>query len=168
MLNNNKFLLGLFLLFVGMALLIDSIGLVSLKSNLVFAYALLGYGLISVYLSLGSDQRGRLFISTAAFLIGVVLYVISQYELLNKYDIILPSVLFISGSGFMVLFIDNTNEKSFLFSSLILYTASILIIYFSGSSGIIDFITRINIIFIDYWAVFLVLMGLGVLLNRYK
>lgn len=143
-------------------------GIIDVPLILLSAWILMVYGFTAVLVTLGTQRKGFLFISTSMFMTGVVLYVSHNYMFLNPNALVFPSSLFIIGSGFLMLFIDDTTSKIFLYSSGILIFFAFISIWLSRSFGIMRFVTTLSSIVIDYSPVFLILIGISILMNRKK
>ncbi len=101
-------------------------------------------------------------------MIGIILVIKSNYEIINTRGIVFTSILFIGGTLFFILFIDNAGVKGFLFTSLILIIAGIIPITFLKGIGILDYANKAADIAEDFWPVALIILGLNVFLNRKK
>jgi hypothetical protein len=97
---------------------------------------------------------------------GVILFIINQFEILNPVKILLPSILIITGTGFFMLYFDNTKESIFLVISIILFAISLFLIRFTGKYPVINQANRIVYIILEFWPVLLSLLGIGILADR--
>lgn len=143
-------------------------GIIEVPLVLITAIVFMIYGLASVVVTIGSQRRAFLFFSTVIFLIGILLYVTNQYLFLNSKALLFPSGLFIIGSAFLMLFIDDNANKIFLYTSGILIFFSFISIWIARSLGIMNFINSFSSIILDYSPIFLILIGITILINRKK
>lgn len=97
-----------------------------------------------------------------------MMFVINYYEIFNPSSAIFASILFITGAGFFILFIDNTEEKVFLFSGMLLLLISYSTITFLKDMQIIKTANSLSNLVLDYWPAFLLLFGINILLMRKK
>lgn len=164
--GKNKSLFGLGLIALGVLLLLKYVGIISLDNDRLLGYFLFFYGVISAAKFFGSSQTGGLYISGISFICGVALLVVSYYEILSPQKLILPTILFSTGTGFILLFLNNTNEKIFLIIGSILLLSGTLSVQFFNSINSIKLSNRIGIVVLQYWPVLLVLIGLGIIFNR--
>ena len=95
-----------------------------------------------------------------------MMYVINNYEILKPSSAIFASILFITGSSFIILFIDNTKEKAFLYSGILLLAVSYSVITVFKNLEIIKTANSLSNLVLDYWPVFLLLFGINILLMR--
>jgi len=142
--------------------------IIDISLVLLSAWLLMIYGFASVLVSLGSQRKGYLFISTVIFLVGIVLYISNQYMFLNPKALIFPSSLFIIGSAFLMLFIDDSSDKVFLYASGVLIFFALISVWFTRSFGIMKFVNSLSSIIIDYSPVFIILIGISILVSRKK
>lgn len=163
---NNFIALGISLIIIGIFYLLRFLTIINAPITELISYVFILYGIVTVYFSLGTGFRGRLFFASIVFLSGVMMYVINNYEILKPSSAIFASILFITGSSFVILFIDNTKEKTFLYSGLLL-----LIISYSAATvfknyEIIKAANSLSNLVLDYWPVFLLLFGINILIMR--
>lgn len=143
-------------------------GIIDIPLVLITAIIFMVYGLASVIAAIGSQRKAFLFFSTVVFLIGILLYVTNQYLFMNSKALLFPSGLFIIGSAFLMLFIDDSTNKIFLYTSGILIFFSFISIWIARSLGIMNFINSFSSIILDYSPIFLILIGITILINRKK
>lgn len=141
-------------------------GVIAVSLTLVIAYAFLIYGIVSVFVSMGTHQRAGLFLGTAIFLTGVVLFVVENFTIIQPDILIFPSILFISGAGFLMLFLDDRLNKVFLYSSVILIPLSIISMLFIKRFTVFGLANRLASGLADYYPIFIILLGVYLLLNR--
>lgn len=163
---NNFILLGFSLIIIGIFFLLRFFEIINTPFTLIASYVFIFYGIADVYFSFGTGYRGRLFFASIIFLSGIMMFVINNYEILYPSSAIFPSILFITGAGFLILFIDNMNEKIFLYSGIFLTLISLLSITFLKDSAIIQTANNISMLVLDYWPVFVLLFGINILLMR--
>jgi hypothetical protein len=149
--------------------LIQTIGLVDIDFNALLGCALLLYGLVSTYTSFGKDNsRGTLFLSVCVFLLGVLLFVISFFDIPSYRGLYIASVLFITGSAFLILYLQNHIEHLLLFIALFMILLSCITIYFYNSVSIIQFADKIAGKIIDNWELVFILFGFSLLAGSGK
>ncbi|MGE5680384.1 MAG: hypothetical protein ACM34K_05830 [Bacillota bacterium] len=164
--RNHQSLLSYIFILVAIAYMLKLIGIISLSFNVLVSYAFLIYGIVSVYVSMGRHQRGGLFLGTAIFLTGVVLLIVENFTIIQPNILIFPSLLFITGAGFLMLFIDESGNKIFLYTALILIPLSILSMLFVRRFTFLGFANRLTANLADYYPVFIILLGVYLLMNR--
>ena len=162
----HKMLLGFTLIVTGLLNLINLFGIAALNFNEYYYYILQFIGLAFVFTSIGKSNYGMLFAGSTLFMTGVTLLVVNQFEILSPVKIILPSVLVISGTGFIMLYIDNMQENTFLILSVIQFAIAILLIKFGNEYSIINRAGRVAYLILEFWPVLISLLGIGILVNR--
>lgn len=166
--NVSRIISGAGLMLIGIAYILQITGVLSFDIKIASAYLLLFYGLVFVSANLGKNHRGILFAGAVIFIAGVVMFVINNYEILNPVKILLPSILFSVATGFLMLYVDDSKEKMFLIAAVILYVISLLLIKLMDFFFIINYANRISFVILQLWPVFLLLAGIGLLVNRKK
>ena len=164
--NMNRFFAGVAFVVLGIGYLLRIFHLTGINSQEIIGVSLIVFALPAAYFSFGKGKRSMLFLSTCMFLLGIIFIIIDRFEILQPKDLIFTSILFMIGAALIILFIDNTKEKIFLYTGMILLLSSVLSIKFAESSGYIRLANKIGSVIIDYWPVFLILVGLSFLFNR--
>lgn len=143
----------------------------SIFTSNVFTAAVILFGILGLTgtaLSLGARNRVLLFISTSVFLTAVLFFTIENFVIQNQDLLTIPTILFISGAGFVMLFIDNTKAKAFLHSGLLLIVFSMLMIFVLGTGPLIAYVNRLSLYILDFWAGMFIIIGFLLLASRYK
>ena len=166
--RTRQFTLILILILTLFVYLFKLTGILNISTSDIITYLFLVYGIASVYINLGQNRQGSLFFNTIIFLLGVVLFIVNHYKFMNLNNIIFPSILFISGAGFLMLFIDDFTKKIFLLVSAVLILLAIFAVWLSAEFAIFRFANSVSIIIWDYAPLFLILIGVSILLNRKK
>lgn len=156
----NKILIGLSLIVWGLLSLLDYFLLVDFQPNTIITITLIFYGLTTVYFNFGSGNRGYLFAGTFLFLVGILLYTTSTYDLISANKLFLFSFLFIIGSSFLMLTLENLKEKTFAFAGGLMLLLSIALMPVEGFNDYFVFLNRITMAFVSYLPFFLIIFGI--------
>ncbi|MCX7798096.1 MAG: hypothetical protein N2249_05705 [Melioribacter sp.] len=119
---NYKTLAGISLIAYGI-LNILNYKLLRLSAESILGIPLIIFGIPSVFVSFSYKKRNMIVLSTVIFYTGLFLTLDGFYKVYSYLSLIL-FVFFLSASIFLLLFIENTNNKSFLYSSLLLFIIS--------------------------------------------
>ncbi len=151
---------------ISLFLFFESFGIVTINNGLFIGILLIIYGLVIVILNLGKNHIVKIFFSTILFYIGILLLVENLFEILDKGKIIFPSLLFILGGGFFMLFLDNPKEKIFLLTSIILFVISIVVIKFFIAFWFVLVANQLGDTLIQNWQILIIFLGISFLLDR--
>jgi len=165
-LNNKISPLALSLIVLGFVLLLKLVGEVTAPYVNIYGNMFLFYGIVSVFMNMGKQRKGSLFVGVLSFMVGVLVYIMNHFNMMTTNQIILPSIFFAFSSAFLFLFIDDFSEKTFLYISLLLILAGYLSIPFYGSSELIKFSASISRTILSQWEYLLIIIGIGVLTDR--
>ncbi|MBA4406865.1 hypothetical protein C0389_06285 [bacterium] len=166
--SNSRLVLGISFLLVGVFSLLRYFGIVSISDEQLFGTVIILYSLPTVYCSLENGRREKLVWATVLFCAGVVFIVKSYFEILDTRGIVFASILFAGGAAFMLLFIENTKEKIFLLSALLLVFLSYLSVTFFKKLGLFETVNKIGNLFEVFWPVVLMLLGIVIFIHRKK
>lgn len=156
------------LTFIALSILLKLLGIIDFDNREIWGYGLIFYGISLVYISFGSDQKGRLFIGSIIFLAGLFFYIISKFEFFQISTLIIPALLLIFSISFFMLFIDNLHEKSLLLISALFFVAGTIITLFNGEINLAAFLNSIVKITLNYWVVVLIAIGIILIIQREK
>ena len=163
--NNQPILLYL-LIFLALATALKLMGVIDIQSTELIGYAMIFYGINLVYTSFGKKERGILFAGTSLFLIGLLIFLTNHFEFLNEREIIFPSILFIAGISFLMLFFDDTSKKNFFIISATLIFTAIAVTAILGNITLPLFFNSVVNITVKYWPVAVITIGIILILHR--
>jgi len=139
------------LIFLAVEILLKLFGVINLSSDEIFGYAFFIYGISSVSISFSKNHRGILFIGSLIFCIGFILLIISNFEIMNTNAIVFPSTLFVLATGFIILFFDDLENKTFLFLATIFFVIAVFTAIYNGSFEFVKFLGSMENIVLAFW-----------------
>jgi len=119
-----------------------------------------------VFNSFGNNRKGVLFTASVIFLIGLVLFVISNFEIQHLPALIIPASLMIIGVGLLMTYIDGDHITFVFILSLLLIAAGIIITVTHGEFTFHSFISSLFGISTKSWPVLLIFAGVFVLFRK--
>ncbi len=164
--KNKVSTLALSLIVLGILLLLKLAGEVTAPYKDIYINMLLFYGIVSVFVNMGTQNKGGLFVGVLSFMVGVVLYVINHFDIMSTNRLILPSLFFVLAAGFLFLFFDDFSERIFLYVFLFLILAGYLSNIFYDSAEWIRFSAESSKIILSQWEYLFIIIGLGVITDR--
>ena len=164
--SNNQTVLIYLLIFLALSVALKLIGVINVGNTELIGYAMIFYGINLVYFSFGKKKHGILFTGTALFLIGLLLFLVSNFEFVNDKEIIFPSVFFILGISFLMLFLDSTSKKNFLLISATFILSALVVTVLLGTITATLFFEAVIKITTRYWPVALVTIVLLIVIYR--
>lgn len=162
----NRLIIILAAAFLVIALFLKFIGILNFTYAEFAAYMLIFSGVGVVYSTIGKNEKKLLFAGVIAFLIGIELFITSKYEIVKLSNVILPSIFFILGTAFLVLFIDDLSSKLMLTISLIFFISGIYFFSKLGKFSFSDFFNSALSIAANYWHLIIVIAVIIILLNK--
>jgi hypothetical protein len=132
----------------------------------LLSYIFIFIGLSYVFTSFGNNRKGILFTSTVIFLVGLVLFTISNFEIQHMSKLIVPSSLMIIGIGFLMTFIDGDQVKYLLVLSLLFIAAGIIITITYGEITFRSFFYSFIGFAEKYWSVVLIFGSVFLLFRK--
>lgn len=154
------------IIFLALTLLLKFLGIINITYYELAGYVLIFYGVGIVYTSMGLNKKISLFLGVILFFTGLLIFVINNYDITKFSNIVLPSIFFILGAGFLVLFIDDYDNKLLAVISVIFFISGIFFFLKLGTFSFSDFIKSILSIITKYWPLVLIITAIIVLLNK--
>lgn len=164
----NNFALGAVLFFYGMLSLLGFFNILNVDYTNQIAYSFLLFSTLSVVTKLDKLKRTSILLISIVFNAGLILLIHNNYEILNEYDLVLSIILLMTGSGFLLIFLQNTLEKTPLYISVFLLFFSFVTSAFYKTNVIIQFANKITLILFDLWPVFLIVFGILLVAGKSK
>jgi hypothetical protein len=149
-----------------LAYILYLIGFIDANSSTLISYGLLFYGVISVYLSIGTAQKGYLFFNTLVFMTGVVFFLTENFVFINPVALLIPAVYFILSAGFIILYIDNYSEKLFLMVAGSSFVVGFIIILLYGNYNFRILLQGISDFILKFYPLAIILLGLFLFFRR--
>lgn len=132
----------------------------------LLAYVFIFFGLSYVFNSFGNNRKGTLFTSTVIFLVGLVLFTISNFEIQHISRLIIPSSLMIIGIGFLMTYIDGDQVTYSLILSLLFIAAGIIITITFGEITFRSFYSSFIGVTEKYWSVLIIFAGIFLIFRK--
>ena len=149
-----------------LSVLLKIVGIINISYTELAGYALIFYGIGTVYISMGKKKRNLLFMGAVLFLIGVELIIVNNYDFLSLSNVVLPSIFFILGTAFMILFIDDLSNRLLLVISIIFLISGIFFFAKLGTFNFSNFLKSTLSITLKYWPVIIIVTALILLLKK--
>ena len=149
----NFYLLMLFTIVTFLSLF----GIVTLSALDIAAYACLLWGISLFYSSYLKQYQIGIVIGSVFFLTGTVLFVFTQFEILNFGTVFVPSALIVIGISLLIAnLLTKVNSIAVLFSFLSLF-AGIWLLISRGTATVDLYISAVKTLAKSYWIVILFL-----------
>ncbi len=139
--------------FIAFAILLNLFGIIDFANSEILGYALLFYGISSVYISFEEELKIFLFTGSTAFLTGVLLIIINYFNFFDITEIIVPALLFILGIDFLMLYISDKSYLLGLLISIVFIVLGMILTIKHGSFKILHFLEAIVAVFKIYWPI---------------
>ena len=139
---------------------------INIRNIELLGYVLIFFGLSYVFNSFGQNKPGLLFTATVIFLSGMILFITSNFEIIQPSRLILPAFLMIIGIGFLMVYIDGGMRVPILVFSLSFIIAGIIVTVIRGNFAMHTFFTSISGMAEKYWPVLLIFAGVILLFRK--
>ncbi len=164
--NRNQLIILYLIIFIFFAIALKYFGLAQYDNLELLAVIFVAYGSGTVYNTIGQNKKFSLFVGTSAFLSGIVFFLIGKQQIFNSSGILFPSILFILGIGCLMLFFDNTADKSLLIIAAVFMVLGIIYTGVSGSFNTATFLNSLYELAQEYWLIILVVIIAIYLVSR--
>lgn len=144
------------------------LGFVDFSTMEILSYTFVFYGISQVYVSMGRGKKLSLFIGSTIFLLGIEFFLIDNFDIITTSSIIFPSLMLILGISSFMLFLDNTEDKTILFISLIFILIGVIYSISVGSMRFGNFFTALFQLIIKYWVILILALVIIFIISRDK
>ena len=152
--------------FLALSILLKILGVIDFDSITILGYAFIFYGISAVYVSFGKRRKIFLFFGTFIFLVGLVMFLVSNFEFGNLRAVLFPALLLIIGISILMLYLDGNAGTFLIVSSAFFIAAGIMLTYTIGEFSYNRLINSILSITLKYWPVILIVLGIIFLIKR--
>ncbi len=156
------------LVFLAFSIFLKLFGIIDVEGSEILGYLFIFFGISIVYLFMGKRKSGIVFTGTAVFLVGIVLFLLNNFDFPNPSELIFPSTFFIVGISSFMVFVDDSTHNIFLPISIILLLFGLIFTFIIGSLSFNSFTSSFVKILMKYWPVAIILVGLLFLLWERK
>jgi len=163
--RNNLILIYL-LIFVSILIFLRALGVIHISNDELLGYVLIIYGLSLFYSSFISDRKIFLFIGSTIFLIGIIFFLLSNFQFQNTHDFILPAIIFIFSISSLMVYLSDTTQKISVYTAIILCAMGVGAMVLVIENGITGYFANIVFITEIYWPMFIILIVVIMLVNR--
>jgi hypothetical protein len=167
-LEKHQSIISYLLILLIFLILLKITGFFNIHNVELLGYVFITFGLSYVFNSFGNKRKGVLFSSTVIFLIGLVLFIISNFEIQHLSKLIIPSILMIIGIGLLMTYIDGDQITNILLISLLFIASGIIITITHGEMTFHSFFSSFIGVTEKYWSIILIFAGVFLLFRKGK
>lgn len=99
-----------------------------------------------------------LFISSLIFLTGIFLLILNSFVFTNESSAYFPVSLFILGSVFLILYIDNQMKKGFAYAAAVFILSGVVVFFLNRKFTPHHFFESLFTLLIDQWFIFILII----------
>ena len=134
----------------------------------ILSYTFVFYGVSAVYTSMGRNKKLALFVGSAVFLVGIVFFLIENFDIINTTGIIFPATLLILGASSLMLYFDNTEDKAIMLIALVFILLGIVYSISVGSMRFSSFFSSLFHLTVKYWIIIVLSLVIIFVISRNK
>lgn len=134
------------------------VGIIYLEPDEIFGNSFVLYGILSAAISFRKQKKGVLFFGSVSFLLGLTLYLVSSFDLVNTNAIVFPALMFIFSASFFMLFLDDFKGKIFLLLSVVFFVSGLISTILIGTFSTATFFNAFGEIITRYWIIELLIL----------
>lgn len=164
----NKNLTAISLIIFGAGSLLIWGGMLSYDSEILLGLVLTAFGLSNANYAFRSGSRKMIIFSSVLFLSGIALITKNSYDIIDERGLVMVSILFIGGASFLILFIENTKQKVFVYAGIVLILLSIISLTVLRELGLFKWLKVIGDMFEVFLPIILILFGMSIYISRKK
>lgn len=158
----------LLIIYIWVSVLSVLFGFINIEYWEIIAYALLFLGMTIYYPSYNKNYTAGIFWGSAIFLTGVISFISSYFELVNISGMIISALLFILSFSILLIFLADTDNKKFLYISILIGAFGVFTLIDSGNPALSSFLNAIESLLGKFWIILLLTIVTIIILNIEK
>ncbi len=143
-------------------------GIVTVDSEELIGYAFIIIGLALFYSGFQDTKGIQTFFGSTFFLAGLFLIIVSTFPITQMDNILMPTVSFITGFSFLMVFIQFPKKILLLIISVFCLAIGIFSLVFASSISLVRFFSSIQEVGLSYWPILIIFILVTLLLSRDK
>jgi hypothetical protein len=130
-----------------------------MDSGEIISYILVFLGIAIFYPAYNVNNNFGIFFGSSIFLIGIVFFINTYFEIQNSFDLLLPSAIMILSISFLLIYISELTDKKFIILSIITGVIGLFIIFNAGNPTLNLFVLSIKNILNKLWIIILLVIA---------
>ena len=156
------------IIFIIISVLLNIFDIAYISGNNIFGYSFIILGSSLTYTAFIQNKKTIVFIGSAAFLSGVLLIILDNFEIYIRLDFVLPIILLVAGCSLLMTYLTDFAKRILLILALIFLAAGFALLIFQKSFDFeIYYRSVLSIIFV-YWPIILIMIFVTVIINKTK
>jgi hypothetical protein len=144
--------------FVVLLFILKILGILRIDGEQIIGYTFIFYGISTVYLSFGQNEKWALILGTVFFSLGILLFMVNNFYFPNVTKLIFPSIILTLSLSSFMLYLDGNGEKFYLYSSIVLLFVTLLTAVIWGVLSFKTFWNSVQATVINYWPIVLIFL----------
>lgn len=156
------------IIFIIISVLLNIFDIAYISGNNIFGYSFIILGSSLTYTAFIQNKKTIVFIGSAAFLSGVLLIILDNFEIYIRLDFVLPIILLVAGCSLLMTYLTDFAKRILLILALIFLAAGFALLIFQKSFDFeIYYRSVLSIIFV-YWPIILIMIFVIIIINKTK
>ena len=156
------------IIFIIISVLLNIFDIAYISGNNIFGYSFIILGSSLTYTAFIQNKKTIVFIGSAAFLSGVLLIILDNFEIYIRLDFVLPIILLVAGCSLLMTYLTDFAKRILLILALIFLAAGFALLIFQKSFDFeIYYISVLSLVFV-YWPIILIMIFVIIIINKTK
>ena len=156
------------IIFIIFSVLLNIFDIAYISGNNIFGYSFIILGSSLTYTAFIQNKKTIVFIGSAAFLSGVLLIILDNFEIYIRLDFVLPIILLVAGCSLLMTYLTDFAKRILLILALIFLAAGFALLIFQKSFDFeIYYRSVLSIIFV-YWPIILIMIFVIIIIHKTK
>lgn len=119
----------------------------------ILSYIFLFIGIAIFYPSFTVNDKKGIFFGTSIFLIAIVLFAINKFEMIDDYQLLIPSLIFILSLSFLMIFFSDNSDIKYLILAIIMAAIASFSLIERGNPTLKSFAASLINFLGKYWII---------------
>lgn len=151
-------ILILIIIFTWVSVLLTLFGIVDLNYSEIVSYVFLLLGISLFYPSYNKTDKIGIFFGSAIFLGGIVFFITNNFEIIDYYELLVPSLVIIISVSFLMIYLSDTKDKKFIWLALVMGVVGLFTIFDRGNPSLKSFAVSLVSLLGKAWAIVIIMI----------
>lgn len=151
-------ILILIIIFTWVAVLLTLFGIVNMNYSEIISYVFLLLGISLFYPSYNKTDKKGIFFGSAIFLGGIVFFITNNFEIIDDYELLVPSLIIIISVSFLMIYLSDTKDKKFIWLASVMGVVGLSTIFERGNPSLKSFAVSLVSLLGKAWAIVIIMI----------
>jgi hypothetical protein len=151
-------ILILIIIFTWISVLLTLFGIVNMNYSEIISYVFLLLGISLFYPSYNKNDKTGIFFGSAIFLGGIVFFITNNFEIIDDYELLVPSLVIIISVSLLMIYLCDTKDKKFIWLASVMGVVGLFTIFYRGTPSLKSFFVSFISLLGKAWIIVIIMV----------